>query len=115
VKILPDPDFRHRCRHRGGDPDCSCYPECPECGAIYDPSEGHDCLDDVPADELLELTKEIRDERDNLRRLLRLAAPHVEASAGASHMLDGFRRKVRPLDKLVEEIWAALTTEGAKA
>ena len=54
-------------------------------------------------------------EADNLRRLLRLAAPHVEASAGASHLLDGFRPRVRPLDALVEEIRAALTTEGAQA
>lgn len=55
------------------------------------------------------------DERDNLRRLLRLALPHVEASSGAEHLLDGFRRQVRPLDALVEEIRAALTTtEGAQ-
>ena len=52
---------------------------------------------------------------DNLRRLLRLSLPHVEASAGASHLLDGFRRQARPLDALVEEIRAALTTEGAQA
>lgn len=37
------------CRHMGGDPDCDCLPECPECGDTYQPSEGHECsTDDLP-------------------------------------------------------------------
>ena len=45
---------------------------------------------------------------ENLRRLLTIALPHVEASAGAEHLFDGFRPQRRPLDGVVEEIRAAL-------
>lgn len=67
----------------------------------------------------VELTNEhehqIMQERDEARRLLGVALPHVWASAEAEHMLDGFKRKPRPLDALVEEIRGVLNTEGAKA
>ncbi len=82
VTIAPDPDSQIRCRHAGGDPDCDCWPECPECGAGYDPCLGHDCLDDVPADELLDLAKELRDERDSLREELDALRPKAP-EAGA--------------------------------
>jgi len=36
------------CHHQPGDPDCDCYPECPECGNSYDPEEGHFCGEDDP-------------------------------------------------------------------
>jgi hypothetical protein len=45
---------------------------------------------------------------ENLRRLLAIALPHIEASAGAEHLFDGFRPRERPLDATVEEIRAAL-------
>ena len=45
---------------------------------------------------------------ENLRRLLAVALPHVEASAGAEHLFDGFRPRGRPLDATVEAIRAAL-------
>jgi len=46
MKIHADPDHRPRCRHRSGDPDCECWPECKECGELYDPTEGHTCQGD---------------------------------------------------------------------
>ena len=45
MKIQPT-DHRPRCRHRSGDPDCECWPECKECGESYDPTEGHVCQGD---------------------------------------------------------------------
>ena len=42
-----------------------------------------------------------------LRDLLRAALPHVEASAEAAHLLDGFRRRKHAIDDLV----AALNDE----
>jgi hypothetical protein len=40
-----------------------------------------------------------------LRRLLELAAPIVQAHHGAAHMLDGFRKQPRTeIDSLVESI-----------
>jgi hypothetical protein len=48
----------------------------------------------------------------NLRTLLRLALPHVEASAEASHLTDGFRRLPETeLDKLAARIRSV--THGA--
>lgn len=41
---------------------------------------------------------------DLLMPLLEMAAPHVYASAGAAHMLDGFRPKRIPIDELVDRI-----------
>jgi hypothetical protein len=96
IIILPDPDWRHRCRHRGGDPDCSCFPECPECGTVYTPTDGHDCLDDVPADELLDAAKELRDaldacetERDRLRAQL-AALQSVPQGVEVPELTDAF-------------------------
>lgn len=43
----PDDESKIRCRHRSGDPDCACFPECVECGDEFDPREGHICGDDV--------------------------------------------------------------------
>ena len=41
--------MRYRNWDSGNDPDCDCYPECPECGESYQPSEGHECsTDDLP-------------------------------------------------------------------
>jgi hypothetical protein len=48
-------------------------------------------------------------ENKSLRRLLAIALPHVEASAGAEHLLDGFRPRRRPLDATVEAIREALS------
>ncbi len=48
------------------------------------------------------------DEVETLRRLLRAAEPHVYASAGAAHMLDGFRPKRHPIDDLMDEIKDAI-------
>lgn len=53
----------------------------------------------------LERTKE---DLGRVRGLLMVALPHVEASAGAQHLMDGFRPRKRPLDDAVEEIRAAL-------
>lgn len=39
-----------------------------------------------------------------LMPLLQMAAPHVYASAGAEHMLDGFKPKKLPIDELVNRI-----------
>jgi len=51
---------------------------------------------------------------DVLMPLLEMAAPHVFASAGAHHMLDGFRPQRKPIDELVERIKSALpTVEGS--
>ena len=47
-------------------------------------------------------------ELERVRGLLMVALPHVEASAGAQHLMDGFRPRKRPLDDAVEEIRAAL-------
>ena len=84
MKIKPDPDFRTRCRHRSGDPDCDCWPECPECGAGYDPREGHDCVDCI--DELpdaIEQAKRFRDEAEGLREELAVSRTELEkAKAG---------------------------------
>lgn len=46
--------------------------------------------------------------QDVLMPLLEMAAPHVYASAGAAHMLDGFKPKRLPIDELVERINAVL-------
>ena len=44
-------------------------------------------------------------ELKRLRMLLREALPHVEASAGSSHLTDGFRPKpANALDELVNRI-----------
>ena len=52
--------------------------------------------------------KASRAESAALSSLLTAALTHVEASAGAQHLLDGFRPQVRPLDALVQEIREAL-------
>lgn len=62
IKISPNPDAAIRCRHTSGDPDCDCWPECPECGEGYNPVWGHDCLDSVPVGRLREVAKELRDQ-----------------------------------------------------
>lgn len=46
VNIPPEAAQRPRCRHGGNDPDCDCWPRCPECDCTYDPCEGHDCDDE---------------------------------------------------------------------
>jgi len=47
-------------------------------------------------------------QRDRLAGLLRRSTLHVKASAGASHMMDGFRPRRNKLDELSDEIDAAL-------
>lgn len=47
-------------------------------------------------------------ELERVKRLLAISLPHVEASAGAEHLFDGFRPQRRPTDAVVEEIRAAL-------
>lgn len=55
-----------RCRHRSGNPDCDCYPVCPECDAAYDPAEGHDCLDVDDLGEAIDSAKALRDALDRI-------------------------------------------------
>lgn len=43
MKIEPTRDNPIRCRHRDGDPDCDCWPECQDCGETYHPEDGHRC------------------------------------------------------------------------
>ena len=50
MKIEPIKDAAIHCHHQPGDPDCDCYPECPECGNSYDPEEGHICDSDFDSD-----------------------------------------------------------------
>lgn len=45
---------------------------------------------------------------DLLMPLLEMSAPHVFASAGAAHMMDGFKPKRLPIDELVERIKAVV-------
>lgn len=47
----PDRGHRIRCRHRDGDPNCACWPECPDCGETYDPEDGHRCADEPEEEE----------------------------------------------------------------
>jgi len=47
-----------------------------------------------------------------VRSLLGIALPHVEASAGADHMLDGFRPRRRPIDDDLDAIRAALANNA---
>ena len=46
------------------------------------------------------------------RNLIGIALPHVQASAGAEHMLDGFRPRRRPIDDDVDAIRAALANNA---
>ena len=50
---------------------------------------------------------------NELQALLEMSAPHVFASAGAAHMLDGFRPRSRPIDELVERIKAVIPDEAS--
>ncbi len=45
---------------------------------------------------------------NELQALLEMSAPHVFASAGAAHMMDGFKPKRLPIDELVDRIKAVL-------
>lgn len=47
-----------------------------------------------------------------VRNLLGIALPHVEASAGAEHMLDGFRPRRRKIDDDLDAIRAALSKDA---
>jgi len=47
---------------------------------------------------------ECLEENIMLRGLLAECVPHVMASHGAEHLLDGFRPRARPIDKLVERL-----------
>jgi len=47
---------------------------------------------------------------DLLMPLLEMAAPHVYASAGAAHMMDGFKPKRIPIDEFVDRIKAVMPT-----
>ena len=49
---------------------------------------------------------------DLLMPLLEMAAPHVYASAGAAHMLDGFKPKKLPIDELVNRIKDVVPNES---
>ena len=45
---------------------------------------------------------------NELQALVEMSSAHVFASAGAEHMLDGFKPKRRPIDELVERIKAVM-------
>ena len=45
---------------------------------------------------------------NELQSLLEMSAPHVFASAGAAHMMDGFRPRRHPIDELVDRIKAMI-------
>lgn len=50
---------------------------------------------------------------NELQALLEMAAPHVFASAGAAHMMDGFKPKRLPIDEFVERIKVVLPSSGS--
>lgn len=56
------------------------------------------------ANNLEEVLEETEKELELARKALAEALPHVEASAGAEHLLDGFRRQERPLDAVVARL-----------
>lgn len=45
---------------------------------------------------------------NELQALVEMSSAHVFASAGAEHMLDGFKPKRLPIDELVERIKAVM-------
>ena len=45
---------------------------------------------------------------NELQALVEMSSAHVFSSAGAEHMLDGFKPKRRPIDELVERIKAVM-------
>lgn len=57
----------------------------------------------------LEQVDAMKAECEKLRALLLQSAPIIHAHAGASHMLEGFKRKRNKWDALVEQIDAAMT------
>ena len=59
---------------------------------------------DPPYNTDTDVVASMQEEIDGLRALLTAALPRVEASAGAQHLLDGFRPQVR----LVQTIREAL-------
>ena len=70
--------------------------------AEIDPIDCHFTLIDV--DVLLWAENRMNE----LQALLEMSSIHVFASAGAEHMLDGFKPKRRPIDELVERIKAVM-------
>lgn len=83
------------------------YAVAQQCIAALQDSEQTRHLDACLSDGIAQLEAE----RDQLLVLLRQAQPIVEAHAGASHMLDGFRPRRNRWDELVEAIDAALATK----
>lgn len=57
---------------------------------------------------LLEERDALNAENERLRNLLRRVHPIVQAHAGASHLLEGFRPKRNQWDELVDAIDAAM-------
>ena len=51
---------------------------------------------------------------NELQALLEMSAPHVFGSAGAAHLIDGFRPRRHPIDELVERIKAVIPDEEKK-
>ncbi len=63
--------------------------------------------------ELLDENAKLRAEAETLRALLSKSLPVVEAHAGASHMLEGFRPIRNKWDELVDGIRAAMSAKEA--
>jgi len=62
--------------------------------------------------EAQEAMSNLQAELAKARNLIGIALPHVQASAGAEHMLDGFRPRRRPIDDDVDAIRAALANNA---
>lgn len=80
-----------------------------ECGRLL---EGN--VQDAETIFVLEAERDqLREEAEALRALLNKALPVVEAHAGASHMLDGFRPARNKWDELVDGIRAVMAAKEA--
>lgn len=67
----------------------------------------------IQLDDVVTEREQLRAEVEELRVLLRKSLPIVEAHAGASHMLEGFRPARNKWDELVDGIRAAMAAKEA--